>query len=148
MAVDGKIYLLQTDGRVQIFSAGAFEREIVPQGIEPPLVTPASFFVTLNDPDLGSIFLVDTNNERIIQIDKQTGAFVQQVRARPNGPIRLDQLTGIYVDENAGRLALYLVNGGQILRASLPDPPRPFREGGTPGPTGAPASTMEPTSAP
>ncbi len=148
MAVDGKIYLLQTDGRVLVFSAGAFEREIVPQDIDPPLVTPASFFVTLNDPEQGSIFLADTNNGRIIQIDKQTGAFIQQVRARPDGPIHLDQLTGIYVDENSGRLALYLVNGSQILRASLPDPPRPFREGSTPGPTSAATPATTPTAAP
>jgi len=140
LAVDGKIYLLQPDGRILIFSAGAFEREIAPATMNPPLVTPASFFVTLSDSDHGSIFLVDTNNERIIQIDKQSGAFIQQVRARPDSPIHLDQLTGVYVDESAGRLVLYLVNGGQILRAALPDPPRPFREGGTPSPTTMPTA--------
>jgi hypothetical protein len=148
LAVDGKIYLLQPDGRILVFSAGTFEREIVPAAMNPPLVTPASFFVTLSDPDHGSIFLVDTNNERIIQIDKQTGAFIQQVRARPDSPIRLDQLTGIYVDETVGRLALYLVNGGQILHASLPDPPRPFRENSTPGLTGTPEQATTPTPGP
>ena len=138
LAVDGKIYLLQPNGHILVFNAGAFEREITPQGINPPLVTPASFFVTTSDPDSGSIFLVDTNNERIIQLDKQTGALIQQVRARPDGPVHLDQLTSIYVDESASRLTLYLVNGGQILRASLPDPPRPFRETGTPTPAVTP----------
>jgi hypothetical protein len=145
LAVDGQIYLLQTDGHILVFASGVFQREITPQGINPPLVTASGFFVTTNDPESGSIFLVDTNNERIIQLDKQTGALIQQVRARPESPIRLNQLTSAYVD-NAGRLALYLVNGGQIVRAALPDPPRPFREGGTPGPAGTatPAPTRTP----
>jgi hypothetical protein len=143
IAVDGKIYLLMANGHILVYSAGVFEREIEPKGINPPLVTPAGFYVTTADPDSGSIFLVDTNNERIIQIDKQSGAFIQQVRARPDGPIRLDQLTSIYIDESATRPTLYLINGGQIVRAALPAPPRPFRES-TPGP----APTAAPTAAP
>jgi hypothetical protein len=140
IAVDGKIYLLQANGHILVYSAGVFEREIELKGINPPLVTPASFYVTTSDPESGSIFLVDTNNERIIQLDKQTGAFVQQVRTRPGGPIRLDQLTNVFLDEGATRPTLYLINGGQILRAALPDPPRPFRET-----TPAPAGTVTPT---
>jgi hypothetical protein len=146
LAIDGYVYLLEPDGRTLVFSAGAFQREIVPTGINPPLVTPASFYVTSADPDHGSIFLVDTNNERILQIDKQTGALIQQVRARPDGPIRLDQLTNVYVDEAVSRLTLYFVNGDRILSAALPDPPRPFHEGPTPRPgsTAAPASPSSP----
>jgi serine/threonine protein phosphatase PrpC len=143
VAVDGKIYLLQTNGHILVYSAGVFEREIELTGINPPLVTPAGFYVTTSDPDSGAIFLVDTTNERIIQIDKQTGAFIQQVRARPSDAIRLNQLSSVYVDENATRPTLYLINGGQILRAALPDPPRPFREA-TPGP----APTAAPTAIP
>jgi hypothetical protein len=140
--VDGKIYLLQTNGHILVYAAGIFEREIALNDINPPLVTPAGFYVTTSDPDSGAIFLVDTTNERIIQIDKQTGAFIQQVRARPSDGIRLDQLTSVYIDESASRPTLYLINGGQILRAALPDPPRPFRET-TPGPapTAAPTTT-------
>jgi hypothetical protein len=39
-----------------------------------------------------------------------------------------------------------MINGGQVLRAALPDQPRPFREQGTPTPGGAatPASTATP----
>ncbi|HET9221222.1 MAG TPA: hypothetical protein VFO07_01895, partial [Roseiflexaceae bacterium] len=143
LAVDGKIYLLQTNGHILVYSAGVFEREIELKGINPPLVTPAGFYVTTSDPDSGTIYLVDTTNERIIQIDKQTGALIQQVRARPTGAIRLNQLSSVYVDESATRPTLYLINGGQILRAALPDPPRPFREA-TPGP----APTAAPTAAP
>ena len=132
LAVDGKINLLMPDGRVLIFatnSAGerSFEREIAVPQIRPPLVTAARFFVT-GPPDSGSIFLVDTFNGRIIQIDKQTGEFIQQISAPPDSPITLNQLFGVFVDESGSRPVLYMVNGGQIVRGSLPDRPRPFRE--------------------
>jgi hypothetical protein len=137
LAIDGNVYLLQPDGRVLVFSAGAFQREISPPEVTPPLVTPAGFFVT-GPPESGAIFLVDTNNERILQIDKQSGALIQQIRARPAGPIRLDQLTNVFVDASGGRAQLYLVNGGQIVRGALPEPPRPFRD------TSAPSATSTP----
>ena len=84
------------------------------------------------------------DNQRVLEIDKQTGALIQQVRARPDGPNHLDQLTNLYVDASGPRPVFYLVNGGQILRAALPDRPPAFR----PAPqTPAPAGTLTPTSA-
>jgi serine/threonine protein phosphatase PrpC len=137
LAIDGNVYLLRSDGHILVFEAGAFKREIVPQGINPPLSALADFFVT-GDPESGSIFLVDLN-QRIVEIDKQTGALLQQVRARPDSQLHLDQLRNIYVDTSGVRPVLYLVNGGQVLRGALPDRPRPFRPASaTPGPTSAP----------
>ncbi|MBK9712128.1 MAG: hypothetical protein IPO81_12535 [Kouleothrix sp.] len=143
LAIDGNIYLLKADGHILVFEAGAFKREIVPQGISPPLGQVASFFVT-GDLESGSIFLVDFN-QRVIEIDKQTGALIQQVRARPDSPYRLEQLTSLFVDTSSVRPVLYLVNGGQILRGSLPDRPRPFRvPDATPSGTAQPAPTSAP----
>jgi len=139
-----------------VFEAGAFKREIVPQGVNPALSTPAGFFVT-GDPESGSIFLIDFNH-RVLEIDKQTGALIQQVRARVSSPNNLDQLTSLYVDASGSRPVLYMVNGGQVLRGALPDRPPPFRPAakpsapngtGAPSGTSAPASsTPAPTSAP
>ncbi|MCS7287650.1 MAG: hypothetical protein NZ699_00810 [Roseiflexus sp.] len=142
LAVDGKINLLMPDGRVLIFatnSAGerAFEREIPVPQIRPPLVTATRFFVT-GPPDSGSIFLVDSFNGRIVQIDKLTGEFIQQISAPPDGPITLDQLFSVFVDESGSRPALYMVNGGQVVRGLLPDRPRPFHHPTAPTPTIAP----------
>lgn len=148
LAIDGQIYLLQPDGHILVFGAGAFVREITPRTITPPLVTPTGFFVT-GTPDSGAIFLVDLNNERILQIDKQTGALIQQIRARPDGPIHLDQLTSVFVDDSAGRVILYIVNGNQIFRGSLPTPPQPFHEAGSSGSSGTSVPiTPAPTSTP
>jgi len=113
-------------------------------------------FVT-GDPENGSIFMIDFNH-RVLEIDKQTGALIQQVRARADSPNNLDQLTSLYVDASGSRPVLYMVNGGQVLRGALPDRPTPFRPAskapapsGTnaPGGTSAPASsTPAPTSVP
>ncbi|MDQ2995810.1 MAG: hypothetical protein M3R61_01960, partial [Chloroflexota bacterium] len=145
LAVDGNVYLLKPDGHILVFEAGTFKREIVPQGVNPALSTPAGFFVT-GDPESGSIFMIDFNH-RVLEIDKQTGALLQQVRARPDSPNELDQLTSLYVDASGSRPVLYMVNGGQILRGSLPDRPPPFRPSSkTPAPDGtnAPSGTSAP----
>jgi len=151
LAIDGNVYLLKPDSRILVFEGGAFKREIVPQGINPPVITPANFFVT-GDPESGAIFLIDYN-QRILEIDKQTGALIQQIRARPDSPYHLDQLTSMYVDAAGARPVLYMVNGSQILRATLPDRPRPLTEPNAPTSTGTttPGSATAapaPTSAP
>jgi hypothetical protein len=98
-------------------------------------------------------------SQRVLEIDKQTGTLIQQVRVRPNSAIHLDQLTSLYVDASGSRPVLYMVNGGQVLRGALPDRPTPFRPASkTPAPNGtivpsgtsAPAATSAPapTSAP
>jgi hypothetical protein len=151
LAIDGNVYLLKADSHILVFEGGAFKREIVPQGVNPPQITPASFFVT-GDPDNGAIFLIDYN-QRILEIDKQTGALIQQIRARPDSPYHLDQVTSMYVDSAGARPVLYLVNGSQILRATLPNRPRPLTEPSAPTSTGTTtpgSATTEPapTSAP
>ncbi len=135
IAVDGEIYLLKSNGNVLIFSQGRLVSEIKPETITPPISAATRFFITNDGFGGGSIFLVEKQNERIIQMDKVTGNVIQQVKARPDGDLHLDHLDGISVDASGSRPILYLVNGGQIIRAELPDPPRPFRsQSGTPTP--------------
>ncbi len=127
MAIDGRIYLLQPDGRVVVLSAGRFEREIIPEEMTPPLTLVTRFFVT-GPPDSGSIYLLDALYERVIQIEKSSGHVIQQMRVRPDHPLQLDYLTDLFVDESGPRPLIYLVNGGQIIRANIAPPPRPFRQ--------------------
>ncbi|MEI7770589.1 MAG: hypothetical protein WCI67_11395 [Chloroflexales bacterium] len=141
MDVDGSIYLLKPNGNVLIFSQGRPVGEIKPEAISPPISEVTRFFITSDASGGGSIFLLEKVNERIIQIDKVTGRVIQQIKVRPNGDLRLDQLDGISVDSSSARPILYLVNGGQIIRAELPAPPRPFRDPSgspTPAPTATP----------
>ncbi len=127
LAVDGNIYLLMPKGNVAVFQTGVFEREIVPDAINPPITSVTRFFLT-GTPNDGWIFLVDTLNERIIQLDKQDGTVIQQMSVRPDSPVRLDQLTDLYLDDSGGRPLLYLINGGEIIRVALPAPPGGFAD--------------------
>lgn len=137
MAVDGNIYLLQPDGRVLVFSVGRLSGEITPEGITPPITAVTRFFVTGATPQEGWFFLLDTLNERIIQVEKTSGKVIQQIQMRPDSELRLNELSDIYVDDAGSRPMLYLVNGGTMLRVGLPAPPNPFRQP-TPPPVNQP----------
>ncbi len=126
MDVDGLIYLLQADGKTLVLNAGRVEREIVPAEITPELTIVTGFFIT-GTPDSGGIFLLDTINERIIQVDKTNGQIIQQIRMHPDSPIQLDHLTDLYVDTTGVRTIMYIVNAGQIIQADLPPEPKPFQ---------------------
>jgi hypothetical protein len=65
-------------------------------------------------------------NERIIQIDKTSGRVIQQMQVRPSSELRLNQLTDLYVDTSGSKSMLYVVNGNQIMRYTLPSAPQPF----------------------
>jgi len=143
MDVDGRIYLLRANGTVLAFSkdftTGTIgTEEIKPDGITPPINAVTRMAVT-GTPTDGWIFLLEPINERIIQLDKATGKVIQQIKIRPDGDLRLEFLRDFTVDSSGPRPILYLVNGGQIVRADLPAPPRAFRD---------PQATPDPTSAP
>lgn len=127
MAVDGNIYLLQPDGHILSLNGGRIEREIVPESITPAINVATRIFVTGTPVD-GSFFLLEPFNERIIQVEKTTGRVIQQMRMRANSPVQLTHLVDLFVDASGIRPVLYIVNGGQIIRVELPDPPNPFRQ--------------------
>jgi hypothetical protein len=126
MAVDGSIYLLRSDGTVTVFSFGQPVGEVKPEAITPPISIVKGFYVTGDSPEEGYFFIVDSLNERIIQMEKASGKIIQQIRVRDDAPAALDALANLFVDDSGARPILYLVNGGSILRAELPAPPRPF----------------------
>jgi hypothetical protein len=128
MAVDGTIYLLRSDGSVILFSMGQPVGEVKPEAITPPLSIVKGFFVTGNSPTTGYFYIVDSLNERIVQVEKATGKVIQQIKVRPDGEVQLKELAALHVDDSGARPILYLANGGQLLQAELPAPPKPFRE--------------------
>jgi hypothetical protein len=128
MAVDGSIYLLRSNGTVLIFSQGQLVGEVTPEAITPPLGLVRGFFVTGVGPDDGYFFLVDTLNGRIIQVEKNSGHVIQQIKARPDGALNFDALASLVVETSGVRPLLYVINGAQLIRAELPAPPRTFRE--------------------
>src|SRR3954454_13015169 len=124
--IDGNIYLLRSDGSIVVFTGGVYQRTLPVPALALPVQTITRFYVT---PDIvdeatgnvikaGTIFLLDTLNERVIQIAKSDGAVIQQIVAREPG--RLNRLMDLQVD--AARNQIFLANGNEILRAQLPTP--------------------------
>ena len=128
MAVDGNIYLLRSDGSVLIFSQGQLVKDVVPETITPPLTQVRGFAVSGTSSEEGFFFLVDTLNSRIVQVEKTSGKVIQQIKADAASPVSLDALNFLVIDSSSARPTLYMANGNQILRTTLPAPPRPFRE--------------------
>lgn len=126
LAIDGNINLLQPDGSIQVYNANVYQKTVAPPQVDPKFDTATSFFVT-GDGESGYFYLVDTLQERILQVEKTTGTVLQQMHARDSGPMRLNLLSTVYVDDSGARPQLYMINGSQLLRASLPDLPRPLR---------------------
>jgi hypothetical protein len=143
--IDGDIYLLQADGSIAVFRAGAYLHTLPAPKLAVPVQTITRFYVSPNvveegsDKVLkeGSIFLLDTLNERVIQLRKSDGAVIQQIQARERGP--LNRLTDLQVD--GARNEIYLANGNQILHARIPNPPAPRTRNAAPTSTALPAAT-------
>jgi hypothetical protein len=130
--VDGLVYLLNRDAGVLVFEAGNLIKQFAAPQLAIPVSTVARFVVTPDVLDVdgitvkqpGFIYILDTRNERVIQLSKTDGSLVQQIQARARGP--LNQISDLAVDE--ANEMLYLANGPRVLRAELPNPPQPPAE--------------------
>ena len=130
MGIDGRIYLQMPDGDIKIFTQVAegdrgYDRTINIPAINPPLRSVTRLLVT-GDGDNGYFFLVDSYGRRIIQLEKSTGRFLQQISAPIDGEVVLDNLTAVALDESQARPMLYFVNGPTLYKAPLPDPPQTY----------------------
>lgn len=112
MAIDGDIYLLGLDGRIQRFRGGLALPYTQPD-LDRPMTNPASLFTA---PEVKSLYVVDPANQRIVQLGKE-GGFQRQYRySGKDGAF--DALRGVYVDEEQGRM--YLTSGKKVLVATIP----------------------------
>ncbi|HEY0607229.1 MAG TPA: hypothetical protein VGD58_30200 [Herpetosiphonaceae bacterium] len=130
--VEGLVYLLNRDASVLVFEAGQLIKEFPAPQLAVPATTVSRFVVTPDILDVdgvtvlrpGSIYILDTRNERVLQLSKTDGALIQQIQARARGP--LNQISDLAVDEPRGMI--YLANGPRVLRTALPEPPQPSAE--------------------
>jgi hypothetical protein len=132
MGIDGHIYLLMPNGSIKVFTQVAdgergYERTINLPPITPP-VRSVSRMVVTGDGDAGYFYLVDSYGGRIIQLEKRSGRFIQQIAVATDSEIQLDNLTSVAIDETQARPMLYFVNGGTLYKAPLPDPPSPYTQ--------------------
>lgn len=132
MGIDGRIYLLMPNGTIHVYQAvpggeRGFEKSISLQRIVPPIQTTTRLVVT-GDGDAGSFFILDSYFARIIQVEKRTGQFIQQIVLPPDSSVSFDNLTALAIDETGVRPILYLANGNVLYKAPLPEPPLPFHQ--------------------
>lgn len=128
MEIEGQVYMLKRDGSVLVFEGGQLIRQIAPPQLAAPLVTVERFVVTPDEYEAdgttikrpGYIYMLDTKNERILQLSKTDGSLIQQIQARRLGP--LNKMTDFAVDEARGKL--YIANGPTILAMTKPEPPQ------------------------
>lgn len=145
LQVEGLVYLLNRDGSVLVFEAGNLIRQLPAPQLAVPVTTVSRFVVTPDILDVdgvtvlrpGSIYILDTRNERVLQLSKTDGSLIQQIQARARGP--LNQISDLAVDEQRGMI--YLANGPRVLQTQLPEPPQPSAE---PGATESATGTATP----
>ncbi|MEA3407613.1 MAG: hypothetical protein U9R48_05990 [Chloroflexota bacterium] len=118
MAIDGNVYILFADGRIEKFYEG--EPQIFSMdGLPSPMRSPTMLFVSGSageEESGGYVYVTDTGNERVIQFDK-SGNYVRQFQDKEGGA-RMGALKAVYVDESSGRL--FWVNGRTLWLANLP----------------------------
>ncbi|MBV9787684.1 MAG: hypothetical protein JOZ51_05905, partial [Chloroflexi bacterium] len=132
LQVEGLVYLLNRDGSVLVFEAGNLIRQLPAPQLAVPVTTVSRFVVTPDILDVdgvtvlrpGAIYVLDTRNERVLQLSKTDGSLIQQIQARARGP--LNQISDLAVDEQRGMI--YLANGPRVLQTQLPEPPQPSAE--------------------
>jgi len=115
MAIDGFVYLLSEDGRLEKFLGG----EPVPLTLnlaDQPLHQPSAIY-TAPDAEVRFLYVADPFNSRVLRCDKQ-GRLIQQFVLE--GDDALSQVQDIYVDEVGSRL--YFLSDNRLLMVSIPPP--------------------------
>lgn len=116
IAIDGRVYLLMGDGTIQTYFAGSHDHSFEISGLPDANFKPLVMDVELDSADAeGLVYLAETQQERIIALDKR-GGFVRQYKL-PKGELR--RIESLTVDSAAG--ALYLIAENRLFAAPLPN---------------------------
>ena len=113
LGIDGSIYVIHSDGTIEKFFGGEstpFEVTGVPQ----PLNAASAFYLDIEE-TAKHIYVADAAEIRILQLARD-GSFVRQFRLPAEQERLFSGLSGVFVDEPAGKLfflaanALYVVD--------------------------------------
>lgn len=115
MAIDGFVYLLFEDGRLEKYLSG----KPAPLTLSPPdqpLQQPAAIYAA-PDAEARFLYVADPPNSRVLRCDKE-GRLIQQFILE--GSDALDQVRDIFVDEVGSQL--YFLSGNQLFMVDIPPP--------------------------
>lgn len=103
LAIDGAIYVLDSDGQISKYFTGKKEEFKISQPFK-PLNQPTKIFT---QPDMTNLYILDPNNKRVVVFDKE-GSLVKQYASE-----KFDDLKDIWVVENQGKI--YLLDGLKVF---------------------------------
>ena len=115
MAIDGAIYVLFTDGRINKYQGGV-PVEFSLSGLDRPLNNPVALF-TAPDEEVQYLYVADAGNQRIVQLEKD-GRFVRQFKPSLGEPVTFANLQDVFVDELGGRL--YILDSNSLYVGNMP----------------------------
>lgn len=115
MAIDGAVYVLFKDGRIQKFMSGQ-QTDFNVVGLDQPFSNPVAIF-TKADEEVQHIYVADAGNRRIVQLNKD-GTFVRQFKPPVGAATSFAALQGLYVDEIGSRM--YILDENKLYLANLP----------------------------
>lgn len=116
LAIDGSVYLLQSDGNVRKFFGGS-DKPFAVSGLTEPIKKPVTLAVDA-EARQGALYVADAGSPgtpgRIVQLNPD-GAFIRQIRATTDA---FNALEDVLVDERNGRL--FVMSGGKLYVARIP----------------------------
>lgn len=114
LAVDGSLYVLQSDGSVLKFTNG-LPQPFSESGLVAKMPGPSQIIA---NPDDSSVYVVDPSGKRLVRFSKD-GAFERQYLLPPDAPLPLRDLLGVAMAGPQG--ALYLLGDKALGVAALPN---------------------------
>ena len=115
LAIDGSIYVVHSDGRIQKYFGGetvAFTQTRIPR----PLAHADALYFDVEEV-VKYMYVVDASDERILQLDRE-GSFILQFQPALDQEGSFRQLAGVFVDETGGKL--YYVAAGALYVTNIP----------------------------
>jgi hypothetical protein len=114
-AIDGAVYLLFKDGRLNKYQRG-LPVEFNVTELDKPFNNPMAIF-TAPDEEVQYIYVADAGNQRVVQLEKD-GRFARQFKPREGEAVSFANLQDIFVDEIGGRL--YVLDSNNLYVANIP----------------------------
>ena len=114
VAIDGRVYVLLGDGKVQAYYAGTADPSFEVRELPDTKFKPTVMAVEA-DPDMGLLYLGDAVQQRIVVLNKQ-GVFQHQFRLPEESLQQLEALAVTTKPHN-----LYLIAGNKLYAAPIPE---------------------------
>ncbi len=107
IAIPGEVLVLKSDGTILKFSRG-YQQDFTITNMPDPLNEPTEIFT---DTDTKNIYIVDSNNKRIVVLDYE-GKFINQYVCED-----FDNITGIHINETTS--TMYILNNNKVYNINI-----------------------------